>query len=60
MREAIRPFKIDTSEEDLNDLKQRLQATRWPDAETVAPAITVPVLERTYPEMVPVGGKVPS
>ena len=35
MNDAIRPFKIHASEEDLQDLKQRLQATRWPDAETV-------------------------
>jgi pimeloyl-ACP methyl ester carboxylesterase len=31
----IRPFRIDISDADLADLKRRIQATRWPDAETV-------------------------
>ena len=30
----IRPFRIDIPEEQLVDLKRRLRATRWPDAET--------------------------
>src|SRR5271166_738418 len=34
--DAIRPFRIDVSEEDLADLRRRLAATRWPDKETVA------------------------
>lgn len=33
--EAIRPFKVHVSEKALKDLKARLQATRWPDKETV-------------------------
>jgi pimeloyl-ACP methyl ester carboxylesterase len=33
--EAIRPFRIDVPEEDLVDLRRRVQATRWPDRETV-------------------------
>ena len=32
---AIRPFTIDTSEEDLDDLRARIAATRWPEKETV-------------------------
>jgi epoxide hydrolase len=32
---AIRPFRIDVSEDVINDLRQRLHATRWPDRETV-------------------------
>lgn len=32
---AIRPFRIDTPEADLDDLKRRLDRTRWPDRETV-------------------------
>jgi pimeloyl-ACP methyl ester carboxylesterase len=32
---AIRPFRVDVPEEDLDDLRQRLAATRWPEKETV-------------------------
>ena len=32
---AIRQFAIDTSEEDLDDLRSRIAATRWPEKETV-------------------------
>ena len=32
---AIRPFTIDTSEEDLDDLRARIVATRFPEKETV-------------------------
>ena len=31
----IRPFTITTTDEDLDDLRRRLHATRWPEAETV-------------------------
>ena len=31
----ITPFRIDVPEEDLGDLRDRLQRTRWPDRETV-------------------------
>jgi pimeloyl-ACP methyl ester carboxylesterase len=34
--DAIRPFRIEVSEQDLADLRRRLAATRWPDKETVA------------------------
>jgi pimeloyl-ACP methyl ester carboxylesterase len=34
--DAVRPFRIDTPEQDLADLRRRLAATRWPDKETVA------------------------
>jgi pimeloyl-ACP methyl ester carboxylesterase len=33
--DAIRPFRIDVPEEDLIDLRRRIDATRWPDRETV-------------------------
>jgi pimeloyl-ACP methyl ester carboxylesterase len=33
---AIRPFRVNVPEADVADLKQRLEATRWPDQETVA------------------------
>jgi pimeloyl-ACP methyl ester carboxylesterase len=32
---AIRPFHVEIPEEDLDDLRQRVAATRWPDPETV-------------------------
>jgi pimeloyl-ACP methyl ester carboxylesterase len=32
---AIRPFTIDTPEADLDDLRARIAATRWPEKETV-------------------------
>ena len=34
--DAVRPFRIDISEQDLVDLRRRVLATRWPDRETVA------------------------
>jgi len=34
--EAIRPFKVHFSEEELVDLKRRILATRWPEKETVS------------------------
>jgi len=33
--DAIRPFRIEVREEDLDDLRRRLRATRWPEKETV-------------------------
>jgi len=35
MSEEIRPFKIHASDAQLDDLRRRLHATRWPDTETV-------------------------
>src|SRR4051794_21866622 len=32
---AIRPFTIDTPQADLDDLRARITATRWPDKEPV-------------------------
>ena len=32
----IRPFEIDVSDEELADLRNRVNATRWPDRETDA------------------------
>jgi pimeloyl-ACP methyl ester carboxylesterase len=32
---AIRPFSVDVPEADLDDLRRRIAATRWPDLETV-------------------------
>jgi pimeloyl-ACP methyl ester carboxylesterase len=33
---TVRPFRIDFPEEALEDLRRRISATRWPEAETVA------------------------
>ena len=33
--DAIRPFRVHVSEEQLADLRRRIAATRWPDQETV-------------------------
>ncbi len=33
---AIRPFRIKIADDELVDLRKRIQATRWPDRETVA------------------------
>ncbi len=33
---AIRPFRFDVPQSDLDDLEERLSATRWPDRETPA------------------------
>jgi epoxide hydrolase len=35
MSDAITPFRIEIPESELDDLRQRLRQTRWPDAETV-------------------------
>jgi pimeloyl-ACP methyl ester carboxylesterase len=32
---SIRPFRVDIPEEAIEDLRRRIAATRWPDAETV-------------------------
>jgi pimeloyl-ACP methyl ester carboxylesterase len=32
---TIRPFRVDVPEEDLDDLRKRIMAMRWPDKETV-------------------------
>jgi hypothetical protein len=32
---AVRPFRVDVPEEDLDDLRRRIQATRWPSKELV-------------------------
>lgn len=36
MSNAIEPFRIEATEAELEDLKRRLAATRWPDKETVS------------------------
>src|SRR3954454_7742420 len=33
--DAVRPFRIDVPQEELDDLKRRVAATRWPTRETV-------------------------
>jgi len=33
---AVRPFRVDVSQEAIDDLRRRIAATRWPDKETVA------------------------
>lgn len=35
MSDAIRPFTVHIAEEQLEDLRRRLEMTRWPEAETV-------------------------
>src|ERR1044072_5822939 len=32
---AIRPFRVDVPEEELTELRRRIEATRWPEQETV-------------------------
>ena len=32
---AVRPFRINVAEEDLDDLRRRIAATRWPHKELV-------------------------
>jgi hypothetical protein len=32
---AVHPFRVDVAEEDLDDLRRRIAATRWPERETV-------------------------
>src|SRR5262245_39037775 len=34
----IRPFRVSFSDEQLDDLRKRVEATRWPERETVADA----------------------
>ena len=33
---AVRPFRVEIAEKDIQDLRQRLLSTRWPDKETVS------------------------
>ena len=33
---AIRPFRVEVSPADVDDLRRRLAATRWPEKETVS------------------------
>jgi Epoxide hydrolase N terminus len=33
---AIRPFRVNIPEEDLKEVRRRIEATRWPERETVA------------------------
>ena len=33
---AVRPFRVEVPEEDLDDLRRRIAETRWPEKETVA------------------------
>ena len=39
---AVRPFTIDVPEADLEDLRARVAATRWPDKETATRASRPP------------------
>ena len=32
----VRPFRVDTPDEALDDLRRRVAATKWPEKETVA------------------------
>jgi pimeloyl-ACP methyl ester carboxylesterase len=44
--DAIRPFRVHVSEEQLADLRRRIAATRWPDQETVNDGSQGPQLGR--------------
>src|SRR5262245_17922079 len=44
--EAIRPFRINIPEEHLVDLRRRINATRWPDQETVSDGSQGPQLTK--------------
>ena len=33
---AIRPFRVEVAQADIDDLRHRLRATRWPEKETVS------------------------
>jgi hypothetical protein len=35
-RNAIRPFQVNVRDADLTELRRRIEATRWPERETVA------------------------
>src|SRR5262245_4632986 len=35
-KDAIRPFQVKVPDAELNELRRRIKATRWPDRETVA------------------------
>lgn len=43
---AITPFRLDVPEADLDDLRRRLRATRWPEPETVGDTSQGPQLAR--------------
>src|SRR5215212_5174701 len=43
---SIRPFRVNVPDEAVADLRRRLQATRWPDMETVADQSQGPQLAR--------------
>jgi len=35
-KDAVRPFRVNVPEDDLTELRRRINATRWPERETVA------------------------
>src|SRR5918995_2891410 len=37
-QDTIRPFRIEVPQEEIDELRRRVQATRWPEKETVADA----------------------
>ena len=53
-RSAVRPFRVDVSEADLSELRQRIKATRMPEKEPVAdlsqgvPLATIEKLRRHW------------
>jgi pimeloyl-ACP methyl ester carboxylesterase len=46
---TIRPFRIDVPQEEIDELRRRLQATRWPDKETVSDRSQGVQLEKLRP-----------
>lgn len=52
--DAIRPFRVEVAQADLDDLRRRIRATRWPEKETVTdqsqgvPSATIQELARYW------------
>ena len=46
---AIRPFRIDVPQEEIEELRRRVRATRWPDRETVSDRSQGVQLEKLRP-----------
>ena len=53
-RDSIRPFRVEVTEAEIDDLRRRIRATRWPEKETVAdqsqgvPSATIQELARYW------------
>ena len=62
-KSAIRPFHVNVPEAELTELRKRIEATRWPDRETVRDAsqgvqlATTQVLAPLLGEQVTIGAR---